>query len=317
MIGDTSSGLGAERRVHVLVKPTEPDLATNLLINTDRRTYYLELRASARTWQAQVSWRYPAQTAVLVDAPPAPAILDLSKVDRRYRIEGDHPPWRPVAVFDDGHRAYVEFGPDVVLDDLPPLYRLGVDGKSTEVINYRVEGRRIVVERLFDRAELRLGIKRQAQRCAADPPGIRRGGGAMSGERTEAEEAIAKTLRLRGSPAPVARLSRRALVIASTAIGLALFGAVSWSMLQHRRAAPERSETPAAATLPERVTALPRGYVGPAGVPTLGPPLPGDLGRPILAAQRAGAMEAGSTIPQVAPPAVAPVPTSGPRRSRA
>lgn len=164
MIGDTSSGDGAQRRVHVLVKPTEPDLATNLLINTDRRTYYLELRASARTWQAQVSWRYPAQTPVLVDAPPAPAILDLSKVDRRYRIEGDHPAWRPVAVFDDGRRAYVEFGPAVVLDDLPPLYRLGVDGKSTEIINYRVVGRRIVVERLFDRAEMRLGIKRQAQR---------------------------------------------------------------------------------------------------------------------------------------------------------
>jgi len=164
MIGDTSSGVGPGRRVHVLVKPTAPDLATNLLINTDRRTYYLELRASARTWQAQVSWRYPPAEVVLVDAPPAVAGLDLSTVNRGYRIEGDHPLWRPVAVFDDGRRAYVEFGPDVVLDDLPPLYRLGVDGKTTEIINYHVEGRRIVVERLFDRAELRLGIKRQAQR---------------------------------------------------------------------------------------------------------------------------------------------------------
>lgn len=164
MIGDTSSGVGPGRRVHVLVKPTAPDLATNLLINTDRRTYYLELRASARTWQAQVSWRYPSVETVLVEAPPAVPEVDLSRVDRRYRIEGDHPLWRPVVVFDDGRRVYVEFGPDVVLDDLPPLYRLGVDGKTTEIINYRVEGRRIVVERLFDRAELRLGIKRQAQR---------------------------------------------------------------------------------------------------------------------------------------------------------
>lgn len=164
MIGDTSSGVGPGRRVHVLVKPTALDLVTNLLINTDRRTYYVELRASARTWQAQVSWRYPTAEPVLVDASPAVPVLDLSSVNRGYRIEGDHPPWRPVAVFDDGRHAYVEFGPDVVLDDLPPLYRLGVDGKTTEIINYRVEGRRIVVERLFDRAELRLGIKRQAQR---------------------------------------------------------------------------------------------------------------------------------------------------------
>ena len=164
VIGDTSSGAGAARRVHVLIKPTAPGLATNLLINTDRRTYHLELRASARTWQAQVSWRYPPSAPVLVDAPPAPRGLDLSTVNRAYRVEGDHPIWRPVAVFDDGQRAYVEFGPGVVLDDLPPLYRLGVDGKASELINYRIEGRRIVVDRLFDRAELRLGIKRQAQK---------------------------------------------------------------------------------------------------------------------------------------------------------
>lgn len=166
VIGDTTSGAGETRRVHVLIKPTLSGLATNLLINTDRRTYHLELRASARTWQAQVSWRYPASTAkpILVAAPTPPRALDLSAVNRRYRIEGDHPTWRPVAVFDDGQRAYVEFGPGVVLDDLPPLYRLGVDGKTSELINTRVEGRRIVLDRLFDRAELRLGTKRQARR---------------------------------------------------------------------------------------------------------------------------------------------------------
>lgn len=166
VIGDTTSGAGSDRRVHVLIKPTASGLATNLLINTDRRTYHLELRASAQTWQAQVSWRYRPSTPapVVVDGPPTPRAMNLSTVNRGYRIEGDHPVWRPVAVFDDGQRAYVEFGPSVVLDDLPPLYRLGVDGKTSELINYRVEARRIVLDRLFDRAELRLGIKRQAQK---------------------------------------------------------------------------------------------------------------------------------------------------------
>jgi type IV secretion system protein VirB9 len=46
IIGDTVSGSGAAARVHILVKPTRPDLATNLIINTDRRTYHLELRAT-------------------------------------------------------------------------------------------------------------------------------------------------------------------------------------------------------------------------------------------------------------------------------
>ena len=39
MIGDTVSGSGASEQVHILVKPIRPDIATNLVINTDRRTY--------------------------------------------------------------------------------------------------------------------------------------------------------------------------------------------------------------------------------------------------------------------------------------
>lgn len=131
----------------------------------------------------------------------------------------------------------------------------------------------------------------------------------MSNERSEAEEAIAKTLRLRASPSPVARISRRALIITTAIVSIGLFGAVSWSLLQHRRTAPpQAADAPPAATPSERVTALPKGYTGPAGVPALGPPLPGDLGRPILAAQRDEGMEGageGTVVPT--PPAPASV----------
>ena len=173
VIGDTFSGQGASRRVHVMIKPTASGLATNLIINTDRRTYHLELRASARTWLSQVSWRYApaveeraaaAALAPVVVSPALPAPLALVRpLNTAYRISGDHPNWRPVAVSDDGQRLFVDFGPAVAMDDLPPLYRIGPDGKTAELVNYRVEGRRIVVERLLDRAELRLGAKRRAK----------------------------------------------------------------------------------------------------------------------------------------------------------
>lgn len=110
----------------------------------------------------------------------------------------------------------------------------------------------------------------------------------MSPDRDEAEEAIAKTLRLRGAPEPVARLSRRALAVGAAVLAVGLFAAVGWSLVEHRRNTPQASPEPPAATPPELVTALPRGYAGPGGVPALGPPLPGDLGRPILSAQRQG-----------------------------
>jgi len=110
----------------------------------------------------------------------------------------------------------------------------------------------------------------------------------MTPDRNEAEAAIAKRLRLRGPSAPVARLSRRALVVTGAVVSAGLFGAVGWSLVQRERVGAPSTETPPLATPSERVTALPRGYVGAAGVPVLGPPLPGDLGRPILKAAREG-----------------------------
>jgi type IV secretion system protein VirB9 len=51
--------------VHILVKPTRPDLVTNLVINTDRRTYHLELRSAEKTYMASVSWAYPQDQLIV------------------------------------------------------------------------------------------------------------------------------------------------------------------------------------------------------------------------------------------------------------
>ncbi|AZS21597.1 TrbI/VirB10 family protein [Caulobacter sp. FWC26] len=131
----------------------------------------------------------------------------------------------------------------------------------------------------------------------------------MSQDRTPAEEEIAKSLRLRGASPPVARLSRRALVVSGAALSLGLFAALGWSLSERRRPPPPVADPPPASAPSERVTALPRGYVGPAGVPALGPPLPGDLGRPMLAAQREGKhvdWPSGEPAPADPPPITAP-----------
>ena len=49
IIGDTLSGAGVTARVHILLKPVRAGLATNLVINTDRRTYHVELSSAERT----------------------------------------------------------------------------------------------------------------------------------------------------------------------------------------------------------------------------------------------------------------------------
>ena len=179
VIGDTDSGAGPGKSVHILIKPTGPDLRTNLVINTDRRTYHLELRATPATYMASVSWRYPQGELVAIHqtAPPdmpADSVgkgLDVDHLDFRYRIKGPHPSWRPVQAFDDGRQTYIAFPPGVGQGDMPPLFVVGSDGKSTELVNYRVQGQHMVVDRLFQAAELRMGDKKSAVRVRIEKAG--------------------------------------------------------------------------------------------------------------------------------------------------
>lgn len=110
----------------------------------------------------------------------------------------------------------------------------------------------------------------------------------MSQDKTEAEAAIAKSLRLRAPPPTVARLSRKTLMVLGVVLGGGLAGALAWSLVERRAPSAAEPTAPSPVTPSERVTALPRGYVGAASVPKLGPPLPGDLGRPMLRAARDG-----------------------------
>lgn len=171
IIGDTTSGTGNATRVHILVKPTRSDLATNLIINTDRRTYHLELRASISTYMASVSWTYPQDELIAIRgrasaaeaAAPVAAGIALPSLSFGYRISGDRPDWRPVRVFDDGVRTFIEFPESIARGEMPPVFVIGASGEA-ELVNYRVSGRYIIVDRLFAEAELRMGDKRSQQR---------------------------------------------------------------------------------------------------------------------------------------------------------
>jgi len=75
-------------------------------------------------------------------------------------LSGDRPSWRPLRAFDDGQKTYIEFPSGLSQGEAPPLFVLGADGKA-ELANYRVRERYYIVDRLFDAAELRLGLKKQ------------------------------------------------------------------------------------------------------------------------------------------------------------
>ena len=164
VIGDTESGTGPTKRMHILLKPTRADLVTNLVINTDRRTYHLELRSTEKTYMASVSWAYAQdqlialrrQNAAADAAMPVATGVDINALNFRYRIEGDNPAWRPLRAFDDGRQVFIAFPTGIGQGEMPPLWVIGPEG-GAELVNYRIQGNHMIVDRLFAAAELRLG----------------------------------------------------------------------------------------------------------------------------------------------------------------
>jgi type IV secretion system protein VirB10 len=112
-------------------------------------------------------------------------------------------------------------------------------------------------------------------------------GGAHSIAPKTSEE-IASSLRLRPERPPVTRLSRKVLASGTALAILLVSAAVLWALQNNRARGPVSEELYSTdhQNVADGLAGLPRDYAGiPRDVPRLGPPLPGDLGRPIIAAQ--------------------------------
>jgi type IV secretion system protein TrbI len=97
-------------------------------------------------------------------------------------------------------------------------------------------------------------------------------------------------LRLRQARPRVTRLSRKVLTGGAAIALVAISGAVFWALQnnRHRNSAPEELYSTDHRTTADGLAGLPRDYAGiPRQAPPLGPPLPGDLGRPVLNADAA------------------------------
>jgi type IV secretion system protein VirB10 len=109
----------------------------------------------------------------------------------------------------------------------------------------------------------------------------------------------APDLRLRGDPPRVTRLSRKALAV----VGLVTAAGIGGALIYALQPSPSKSSTELYATdnrpTADSLAGAPKDY---SQVPKLGPPLPGDLGRPILSAQQQG-------VDVTPPPIGAPPPT--------
>jgi type IV secretion system protein VirB9 len=160
-IAPATSGADGQETVHIVIKPLMPDIGTNLLVMTDRRTYNLDLLSSNESaFIPSVRFSYPAdalnswnsfiaenkkrESETLADS----YALSPDDLHFDYAVtKGKELPWRPTRVFDDGVKTYIEMPAKYKSLEAPVL--MFYEGSQLKLVNYRVKDRFYVADRIM------------------------------------------------------------------------------------------------------------------------------------------------------------------------
>jgi type IV secretion system protein VirB9 len=164
-----SKGLDVQ---HFFLKPSKLNLATDMIIITDRRVYHLHLKSFNDRHMVMVKWDYPYSslfTEALPSLRPAGAtsdttiasytreegLVDPSFLSFDYKMSYSifkKPTWLPQRVYDDGAKTYIQLDERVLHSESPALFN-----HRDERVNYRVKGNLLILDELIEKLTLKLG----------------------------------------------------------------------------------------------------------------------------------------------------------------
>jgi type IV secretion system protein VirB9 len=166
------SGLGSKMREHIILKPIDIDLTTNLIIPTDRRTYHIELKSDKIEYMPQVSFLYPEENdnSKLLEFHQEAKEEDVDSfvnLSFNYEISGKAS-WKPVRVYNNGRQTIIQMPELFEKREAPVLLILRTPGtffKSPELdlVQYRIKKDLYIVDSLFERAILLAGVGKNQQ----------------------------------------------------------------------------------------------------------------------------------------------------------
>jgi type IV secretion system protein VirB9 len=168
------TGVGPTQRLHLLIKPKDVGMDTSLVVTTDRRTYHFRLRSSRKDFMPYVSFTYPEDAqakwaAIRIKEERHREINTLVETGEylgnlsfNYAISGCAR-WKPARVYNDGVKTIIEMPHAMNESEAPALLVLRDNGglfrkAETVMVNYRVQGNRYIVDTLFDKAILIVGV---------------------------------------------------------------------------------------------------------------------------------------------------------------
>ncbi len=181
--------------VNIYIKPAKPNIITNLVINTTRRRYVLNLTSNCN-YMPTVRWNYGLSVSNLppqASAAPAAAagsetrqeLADKRKIqyerrddivmmglleevnfdyETKYKSTRNYrPKWFPGRIFDDGFRTYI-FIPNLDKTPIRPvIFSSDEKGKEFHLVNYRVLGKYYIVDTVAERLVLTTQIENKKE----------------------------------------------------------------------------------------------------------------------------------------------------------
>ena len=169
IIGFGKSKEGGEEVQHIYLKPTMAGLETTITINTTKRIYYMLIKSFQDVYMAGVRFRYPmtGMPKSIVqgkkeDGTPIKTVnlgneklkIDPSLISTDYIMKYNKktaPPWLPTLVLDDGAKTYIYMPENVAFHEIPAVHAEGM-----EIVNYRLLGNVIVIDRLVKTITMKL-----------------------------------------------------------------------------------------------------------------------------------------------------------------
>jgi type IV secretion system protein VirB9 len=167
------AGSGASETVTVNVKPLQPNISTNMVITTDLgRTYHVIVKATNHEYIPYINFHYPEDSEKALAQYQAQRQkeaygstlsngMNVANLDFGYKITGDNVSWKPIRVYSDGVKTYIEF--DSLGNEAPVFVELQSKGgmfsdPETKIVNNRFIGKKLVVDGIPKLSALIVGV---------------------------------------------------------------------------------------------------------------------------------------------------------------
>jgi type IV secretion system protein VirB9 len=169
MVESGTVGNGPDAAAHLFIKPVDAGLESSAVVTTDRRVYHLRLVSQRSGHTPYVGFLYSdelrrqaaqkktrdAKEKEWASTSLDGKAVDLSSLNFVYEVRGKAS-WKPERVYDDGRQTFIRLPDKSRSGEMPVL--LVRKGKQDVLVNYRVKDSAMIVDGLFERIALVLGV---------------------------------------------------------------------------------------------------------------------------------------------------------------